>query len=72
VTSDITWWMVGISIVGAVLLMYHLGKRADRIQLRHMRSDGLTEEDIKDIVGIKGYSKLIAAQGGRPYVRSSK
>jgi hypothetical protein len=54
--------MVVISIAGVVLFMHCLGKKADRGMLLQMRSDGLTEEGIKDIVGIEGYSKLIATQ----------
>jgi hypothetical protein len=55
------WFIIILSLVITVGVMYHLAKRADRTMLAAMRKDGLTEQGIIDIVGIKGYQKMKSA-----------
>lgn len=48
-----------ISIILTLLFFIWLRKYGDKQQLKNMRSDGLTEEKIIEIIGIDEYERMI-------------
>ncbi len=55
------WWVVLISFVVVLAYLRVLHRSFLRHQLADMRSEGLTDQDIIDIIGAEGYRKLINA-----------
>lgn len=55
------WWLLAGLMFLVFMYCRFLFKRQQRQMLEHMRSDGLTEQDIEDILGSEGYRKITSA-----------
>ena len=62
-TSDPSWWMVAVSTVACLIFFRCLILKSRRTTLSSMRNDGLTDQDIEDIIGRDGLRKLKVAAG---------
>ena len=61
---------VAFVVVVVIGFMYWLGREADRKMICNMRNDGLTDEDIKGIIGSEGYNK--ATKGDKQHVQGNR